>query len=136
MLSVQVLVDGCRHRANRMPNQQPKRGRGEAMKGEEFVPEWDVARDDQGNPITLTDDQVGAIWHAIRVVEEVRKSQGYESLWDRPIGINLGKSRLLGRMLLDGLPPTKTKPPHHLGGPAWWLLPGGDPFSSAVGTDR
>jgi hypothetical protein len=85
-------------------------------------------RDDDANPITLTADQVGAIWHAIRIVEEVRHSQRYESLWDRPHGINLSKSRLLGRMLADGLPPTKTKPPMKGAGPAWWLLPGGDPF--------
>jgi hypothetical protein len=31
-------------------------------------------------------------------------------------------------MIHDGLPPTITKPPIELAGPAWWLLPGGDPF--------
>jgi len=99
------------------------------MKTDEFVPEWDVARDEDGNCIKLTVEQVYAVWHAIRVVELVRESEHYESLWNRPNGINLYKSRLLGRMLVDGLPPTKTAPPESMGGPAWHLLPGGDPFA-------
>jgi hypothetical protein len=39
---------------------------------------------------------------------------------------------LLGRMLVEGKPPTKTKPPLAMGGPAWELLPEGDPFTGGV----
>ena len=94
----------------------------------EFVPEWDVLRDGDGKPVTITWQQVEAIWHAIGVVERVRRSEGLPSLWSGLKGIDLQKSRLLGRMLVDGKPPTRTKPPHEWGGPAWHLLPGGDPF--------
>jgi hypothetical protein len=95
---------------------------------QEFRPEWDVCRDSVGRPITLTADQVKAIWQAIDVVEQVRRSEGFESLWRNPHA-NLLKSRLLGRMLVDGLPPTRTKPPTLGAGPDWSALPGGDPFS-------
>lgn len=94
----------------------------------EFVREWDVYRDADGNVVTITEDQLHAIWSAINLVERVRRSEGYASLWDNAQP-NLFKSRLLGRILLHGLPPTKTKPPVELGGPAWWALPGGDPFA-------
>lgn len=96
--------------------------------GPEFVPKWDVVRDTNGQAVTITAEQVDAIWHAIEVVEDVRRSEGYESLWGNPEA-NLYKSRLLGRMLIAGLPPTRTKPPTEWGGPVWSLLPGGDPFS-------
>ena len=102
------------------------------MKEDEFVPEWDVARDETGAAITVTVEQVRAIWNAIRIVEQVRHSERFESLWDRPDGVNFSKSRLLGRMLIDGLPPTKTKPPTQTAGPAWWLMPGGDPFAGDI----
>jgi hypothetical protein len=98
------------------------------MESDEFVPEWDVARDGEGKPITVTEEQVYAIWHAIHVVEEVRKHEGFESMWRNPQP-NLAKSRLLGRMLIEGRPPTRTKPPTHMAGPDWSALPGGDPFA-------
>lgn len=93
----------------------------------EFNAEWDVFRDESGRPVTLTTEQLYAIWHAIHVVESVRYAEHYRSLWSNAKP-NLAKSRLLGRMLLQGRPPTRTKPPMQIGGPAWWLLPGGDPF--------
>jgi hypothetical protein len=93
----------------------------------EFNPDWDVLRDMRGAPITITEDQLWAIWRAINVVEDVRRSTDHPSLWENP-SIDLLKSRLLGRMLLEGRPPTRTMPPTELGGPAWSLLPGGDPF--------
>lgn len=108
-----------------------KPGREHALRqSPEFVPRWDVYRDEQGKPVTITRSQLAAIWHAVDVVEDVRNSEHFESLWDngRP---NLAKSRLLGRMLLSGLPPTKSKPPTVLSGPAWWTLPGGDPFADS-----
>lgn len=113
----------------------------------EFVADWDVFRDQDGKPVTITWEQVRAVWHAVHVVERVRRAEGHPSLWHirPPNGINqagfevssqgepeLAKSRLLGRMLVSGLPPTKTKPPPlEVGGPAWWALPDGDPFAEA-----
>jgi hypothetical protein len=97
----------------------------------EFVGEWDVYRDLDGNPVRLTVEQVRAIWHAINVVESVRSAENFESLWSHPYP-NLAKSRLLGRMLVDGRPPTRTKPPRSWGGPDWSALPGGDPFGEAA----
>jgi hypothetical protein len=100
------------------------------LQNSEFVPGWDVARDRDGQPITITEEQMHAIWRAVRVVEDVRRAEGYPSLWKNPQP-DLYKSRLLGRMLLDGKPPTKTKPPMEMGGPCWACLPGGDPFGEA-----
>lgn len=99
----------------------------ERPEADELVPEWDVKRDNAGEPITVTWEQVYAIWHAVRVVELVRKAEGYESLWNKPQP-NLYKSRLLGRMVIEGRPPTRTKPPNRYSEPRWDLLPGGDPF--------
>jgi hypothetical protein len=78
-------------------------------RGPEFVPEWNVYRDSSGQPVTITAQQVSAIWHAIHVVEEVRRSEGHQSLFAGPRN-EMRKSRLLGRMLLSGLPPTRTRP--------------------------
>jgi hypothetical protein len=108
----------------------------------EFRSDWDVARDSDGWPVTITWEQVGAIWHAIAVVEAVRRAEGHESLYRAADGCvrdgvnyqtsaELAKSRLLGRMLVDGVPPTKTRPPRELGGPEWALLDGGDPFGGS-----
>ncbi len=112
----------------------------------EFRPDWDVYRKD-GWPVTVAWDQIAASWHAVAVVESVRHAEGHPSLWriggnGVTDGINyqtqaeLAKSRLLGRMLVDGCPPTVTNPPHELGGPEWALLPGGDPFGGSVKTCR
>jgi hypothetical protein len=34
----------------------------------QFVPAWDVYRDKDGKPVTITRERVHAIWHAIRIV--------------------------------------------------------------------
>lgn len=94
----------------------------------EFVPEWDVLRDEAGNPVTITAQQMQAIWRAVRVVNAVRQQNGMRSLWEGPPEAEMAKSRLLGRMLLYGLPPTRTRPPVAFSGPDWGLLPDGDPF--------
>lgn len=105
--------------------------------GPEFVPEWDVFRDAAGNPVTITWQQVQAIWHAVRVAGQVRDAEGQRRLWQPGYPeTELAKSRLLGRMLVGGLPPTRTAPPRDLGGPAWHLLPGGDPFADQGGDQR
>jgi hypothetical protein len=101
-----------------------------ARKAAETVPEWDVYRKD-GLPVTITWEQSAAIWHAIGVVEAVRRAEGYEPMMTDSAGgsqANLAKSRLLGRMLMEGKPPTRTRPPRKTGGPEWSMLPGGDPF--------
>ena len=110
----------------------------------EFMREWDVYRDEDGKPVTVTWEQVRAIWRAVNVVEQVRQAEGHESLWHiRPrddrdrhgrqvnyqTSAELSKSRLLGRMLVQGRPPTRTKPPVEHSGPVWAALPDGDPFA-------
>jgi len=104
---------------------------GEGPTNPELLEEWDVYRDVNGLPVRLTFDQVRAIWHAIDVVENVRRREGHPSLWDNPRP-NLIKSRLLKRMLVDGRPPTRTRPPLTLGGPDWSALVGGDPFAEGA----
>ena len=101
------------------------------MTSGEFNPEWDVYRDDDGQPVTITEEQVRSVWHALRVVDEVRSREHHESLWTRPKA-NIYKSRLLGRMLLEGRPPTRPRPPLLVSGPDWSLLTGGDPFIGTV----
>lgn len=88
----------------------------------EYVADWDVARDDDGNPITITPAQGHAVLRAMRVLKMVEKAEGgsCDGIYE--------KSRLLGRMLYEGLPPTKTKPPFDMGAPNWNLLPEGEPF--------
>lgn len=117
----------------------------------EFVPEWDVYRDPDGNAVTYgrvadgpldwkywtchgcddpTAEQLTAVRHAVSVwrlvcaAESSPQATGVVS-WFHP---NMAKSRLLHRLIHLGLPPTRTKPPLEVAGPAWWLLPGGDPF--------
>jgi len=65
---------------------------------------WDVYRDVDGRPVVLTPDQVRAVWHAIRVVEAVRKAEHAEPI-GREWQSDLFKSRLLGRLLVGGKPP-------------------------------
>jgi hypothetical protein len=126
----------------------------------EFVPEWDVLRDEAGDAITYgvlfehmfgtaitcsgapepTEAQLAAIRRAVdvwaMVCDSTDSSQARAASvlgrydWNHP---NMQKSRLLGRMIHQGLPPTRTKPPIDVAGPAWWLLPGGDPFGGEVG---
>jgi hypothetical protein len=114
-----------------LPPRHGRRKRNQAPAGNpEFVSGWDVLRNADGTPVTITWQQVRAIWHAVRVVEQVRLAEGQRLLWQPgDPETELAKSRLLGRMLVQGLPPTRTPPPRYLGGPAWHLLPGGDPFA-------
>lgn len=102
----------------------------------ELVDGWDVFRTPDGKPVTITQQQVAAVLHAVQVVEAVRKAEGHRSLFyaagtkhPGSMYAEIYKSRLLGRMLMEGRPPTRTRPPVYLGGPAWELLPGGDPFA-------
>ena len=83
---------------------------------------WDVLRDGQGNAITLTPDQVRAVWHALRVWTEVCEAEGSHQA-DRvsvtQAWVDIGKSRLVGRMLIDGRPPLDKKPRRWQGGCAY-----------------
>jgi hypothetical protein len=60
--------------------------------------------------------------------EQVRSHERYPSLWENPRA-DIYKSRLLGRILVQGCPPTRTRPPTVLAGPDWSVLPGDDPFA-------
>ena len=98
----------------------------EISKLSEFVPEWDVYRDEDGEPVTVTWAQARAVERAMQVLVKVEQQEGGSA---KP---HLSKSRLLGRMLFQGRPPTRTKPPHEMGACAWWRLPGGDPFETVA----
>ena len=85
---------------------------------------WDVLRDEEGNPITLTPEQVRAVWHAIGVWRDVCETEGSPQAdgWAGRKLINtadLAKSRLLGRMLIDGRPPLFEIPGRYLGAVAY-----------------
>lgn len=93
--------------------------------GEHPATRWDVYRDRDGNPVTITEEQMNAIWHAVAVVRDVRSHEGCRSFDDQArVGnwrAEFSKSRLLGRMLLDGKPPYDEKPPTECAACAYWL---------------
>lgn len=120
----------------------------------EFVPEWDVHRDAAGKPVTidfdcqymtrqslprpLTDEEIAAVRRAVRILRSVCSAEGSTQYlgavrdgvfdWTTP---NAHKSRLLGRIIHEGKPPTRTKPPIEYAEPRWDLMPGGDPFDGS-----
>lgn len=92
----------------------------------------------------FTVDELQAIRHAVRVWQTVcflEKNDQTEKIeigadgrvtnWNHP---DIAKSRLLGRMIHDGLPPTRSMPPYEAAGRAWWNMEGGDPFRVAEET--
>lgn len=90
-------------------------------------PRWDVYRDLNGRPVTLEPEQLDAIWHALSVVDAVRTYEGYPLLSEGAgFKINAVKSRLLGRMLVDGRPPLIPAPPHWIGGAGYHLMEGAE----------
>lgn len=98
-----------------------------------YVPhaEFDVYRDHKGDPVTITPEhcagkkmwsyqQYAAFLHAWTVrTELVRRHNGdqAERMNDLRNVANVGKSRLLGRMLYEGKPPLQDPPPLLWGGP-------------------
>ena len=82
---------------------------------------WDVYRDDHGEPVTITEQQMHAIWHAIGVVQQVRRAEDARPIGEGNWHADLYKSRLLGRMVLDGKPPYDEKPPTEVAACAYWL---------------
>lgn len=89
---------------------------------------WDVYRDRDGNPVTITPQQCEAIRHALRVWADVVRHENYyladhiaelsQHAWDA----NLMKSCLMGRMLYQGRPPLDEKPPVVHAAPAYHLV--------------
>ncbi len=94
---------------------------------------WDIYRDRQGNPVTITPEQCAAIQHAARVWLEVARAEGYvaaPAIEAAVRAVNLAvvqKSCLMGRMLYDGKPPLDTAPPVVNAAPAYHLVEGGTP---------
>lgn len=87
----------------------------------EIDPENDVYRDEQGNPVTIDKQQLQAIFRALDVVGRLRLvDPRFEGKLMNSIDIR--KSRLLGRMLLDGRPPLPEKPEEYLGAPGYHLV--------------
>jgi hypothetical protein len=80
---------------------------------------FDVYRDRKGEPVTITEDQFHAIWHAVSVWEAANerehRTQGQVHL------VDLRKSCLLGRMLFDGKAPFDDPPPLAYSAP-WYAL--------------
>jgi hypothetical protein len=88
------------------------------------VDHHDVYRDADGNPVTITQQQFEAVWHAIHVREAIARENfpdGDMRIGPGSGGVNWYKSRLLGRMLFEGRPPLAAPPPLRMGGPAYWL---------------
>ena len=94
---------------------------------------WDVYRDRMGaavivpeslceRPRGLTREQLTAVRHAVKVWIDVRESTAPGSSYDsRDVtwGIDMVKSRLLGRMIHEGKRPHDFPPPLRYGG-GWW----------------
>lgn len=79
--------------------------------------EWAPYRSPEtGEVVTVTWDQINAIAHAMKVVDQVRAAHGVRLLEnDIP-----QKSRALGRLLFDGKPLYVDKPPLDMGAAAYW----------------
>ncbi len=81
---------------------------------------WDLQKNADGSAAVLTPLQVRAVWRAIEVWQDVCRKELGEAL---PFtSANLAKSRLLGRMLVDGRPPLPEAPPRYLGARGYHLV--------------
>lgn len=79
---------------------------------------WQPFRDPKtGEVVTISWLQVGAIWHAMRLVDDVRRTQvriipGHGEVSCGPLRDDIPeKSRALGRLLVDGKPLFEDVPP-------------------------
>lgn len=87
---------------------------------------WDVYRDRDGKPVTVTPAQCAAIRHALQVYTEVCDAGG-QGVFDSRTVLGIlhfmnAKSALMGRMLYEGRPPLDLPPPTtHMAAPAWHL---------------
>lgn len=90
---------------------------------------WAPYRDPQtGEVVTITWAQVAAVLHAMRIVDEVRASQGRmhkgyaQPVKCPPLSHDVPyKSRALGRLLIEGKPLYEDMPPFELGAAAYWV---------------
>jgi hypothetical protein len=88
---------------------------------------WDVYRDADGNPVTITPEQCAAVQHAVRVWAEVADAEDYyhapgiRALIEAFNRTTMQKSCLMGRMLYDGKPPYDEAPPTYGAAPAYHL---------------
>lgn len=76
--------------------------------------------DKSGRPITFTWEQVNAIWKYVSIWKKIyfkEKKQLPEFN-----EANMAKSCLMGRMMMEGLPPLKDAPPVVLSAPAYHLV--------------
>lgn len=88
-------------------------------------PFWQPMEDENGDPITFTDEQCRAIYHAMQVVVDVmrvEREKGRRFHVAVPAEVLekaqlMQKSRLFGRLLKDGKPPLVDAPPSLWGGP-------------------
>lgn len=89
--------------------------------------QFDVYRDESGEPVTITEQQMYAVWHAFETVNKIRRDNDMRTLdgftadgsQSGSIRIEASKSRLLGRMLFEGKAPLQDPPPNFLSG-GWW----------------
>ena len=90
----------------------------EAQLPHPYSKRWAPYRDRRtGEVVTITGEQVMAVMHAVHVVDDVRAFEAercggepHRLFDDIP-----GKSRALGRLLLDGKPLFEDLPPHFMG---------------------
>lgn len=79
---------------------------------------WVPFYDAQGNPVTLTWEQVRAVFHCIEMVNDLRCTEPRQLNWPETVmepTIDIAghpwKSRALGRLLIQGKPLFVDKPP-------------------------
>jgi len=94
---------------------------------------YDVYRDVDGNPVVITSQQCAAIRHALSVYTSVVLNEVEKHTNPNPafyvtdevlstVALS-SKSRLLGRMLYEGLPPMENAPPVLMAEPRYDLSP-------------
>lgn len=79
--------------------------------------------DESGKPVTLTADQIHAVWRAVQIWQRVYFDAKGEHL--EFTQANLQKSCLLGRLLRDGKPPLPNPPPLAYSAPWYSLIENG-----------
>lgn len=91
---------------------------GERQLPHPYSERWSPYRDRRtGKVVTITREQVMAVMHAVTVVDDVRavESERHGARSRRLFDDIPGKSRALGRLLLDGRPLFEDRPPHFMG---------------------
>lgn len=114
---------------------------GEKVLPHPYSTEWAPYKDALGQVVTLdpklwlgpvTSMQLRAILHAVNIVDEVRRTQGRQHVYQgKPHGEPVHcpplredipeKSRALGRLLIEGKPLFVDMPPYEMGAAAYWI---------------